>query len=71
MPVEVIYRGKGEAERIRDRLNNVHENLRPNSVVEPVNRTVTSVYHNAGHVPVKKFEPDPVEAAIASKGGVR
>jgi hypothetical protein len=68
---QVIYRGKGEAERIRDRLNNVHGNLRPNSVVEtnPV-RTITSTYHSAGHVAVKRVEPDEVSAFIASKGGI-
>jgi hypothetical protein len=70
---QVIYRGKSEAERIRDRLNNVHGSLKPNSVVETVpTRTVTSVYHAAGHVPVRKHEgPDPVAAAVAAKGGIR
>jgi hypothetical protein len=68
----VIYKGKTEAERIRDRLNNVHGKLQPNSVVETVpNRTITSTYHSAGHVPAPKFEgPDPVAAAVAAKGGI-
>jgi len=53
---EVIYKGKPEAERIRDRLNNVHGSLRPSNVVETFpNRTVTTVYHGAGHVPAPKF----------------
>ena len=71
MPV-VVYRGKSEAERIQDRLNNVHGSLRPNSVTETMpTRTVTSVYHAAAHVPVRKYEgPDPVAAAVAAKGGI-
>jgi len=68
----VVYHGKSESERIRARLNNVHGSLKPNSVVETVpTRTVTSTYHAAGHVPVPKYEPDPVAAAVAAKGGVR
>jgi hypothetical protein len=68
----VIYKGKSEAERIRDRLSNVHGKLQPDSVVETVpTRTVTSTYHAAGHVPVRKYEPDQVAAAVAAKGGVR
>ena len=69
---QVIYRGKSEAERIQDRLNNVHGSLRPNNVVETVpTRTITSTYHAAGHVPVRKYEvPDPVAAAVAAKGGI-
>ena len=71
MPI-VVYRGKSEAERIRDRLNNVHGPLNPNNVVETVpTRTVTSTYWGAGHVPVRKYSgPDEVIAAIAAKGGV-
>jgi len=72
MAPQVIYRGKSEAERIRDRLGNVHGPLRPNSVVETQpTRCVTSVYHGAGHVPVKKYAgPDEVIAHIAGKGGI-
>jgi len=72
MAPQVIYRGKSEAERIHDRLNNVHGSLRPNNVVETVpTRTITSTYHAAGHVPVRKYEgPDPVAAAVAAKGGI-
>jgi hypothetical protein len=67
----VIYKGKSEAERIRDRLGNVHGKLNPNSVVETnPTRTVTSVYHAAGHVPVRKYEPDAVIAHVASRGGI-
>jgi hypothetical protein len=63
MPATVIYRGKGEAERIRDRLNNVHGSLKPNSVVETVpTRCVTSTYHTAAHVSPSKYEHDPVAA---------
>jgi hypothetical protein len=70
MPV-VVYRGKSEAERIQDRLNNVHGSLRPNSVTETMpTRTVTSVYHAAAHVPTRNYEPDPVAAAVAAKGGI-
>jgi hypothetical protein len=59
----VIYHGKSEAERIRDRLNNVHGGLKPNSVVETVpTRTVTSTYHGAAHVSPSKYEHDPVRA---------
>jgi hypothetical protein len=63
MPATVIYRGKGEAERIRDRLNNVHGSLKPNSVVEtnPM-RCVTSTYHTAAHVSPSKYEHDPIGA---------
>jgi hypothetical protein len=59
----VIYKGKSEAERIRDRLGNVHGSLKPNSVVEtnPV-RTITSTYHTAAHVSPSKYEHDPVTA---------
>jgi len=73
MAPTVIYRGKSEAARIQDRLGNVHGPLRPNSVTETVpTRCVTSVYHAAAHVPVRKYEgPDPVAAAVAAKGGVR
>jgi hypothetical protein len=69
---EVLYRGKSESERIRDRLGNVHGPLKPNTVVEtnPV-RCVTSTYWGAGHVPVRKYQgPDEVIAHVASKGGV-
>ena len=68
----VIYRGKSEAERIQDRLGNVHGPLRPNSVTETVpTRCVTSVYHAAAHVPVRKDTgPDEVVAFVASKGGI-
>ena len=68
----VVYKGKSEAERIRDRLSNVHGKLNPNSVVETnPTRTITSVYHAAGHVPARKFDgPDEVIAHIAGKGGV-
>jgi hypothetical protein len=59
----VIYRGKSEAERIRDRLNNVHGPLNPNNVVETVpTRTITSTYHAAAHVPPTKYDHDPVAA---------
>jgi len=72
MAPQVIYKGKSESERIRDRLGNVHGKLNPNSVVEiQPTRTITSVYHAAGHVPARKFDgPDEVIAAIASKGGI-
>jgi hypothetical protein len=72
MAPTVIYRGKSEAERIQDRLNNVHGPLRPNNVVETVpTRCVTSTYHAAGHVPVRKDTgPDEVVAFVASKGGI-
>ena len=72
MAPQVIYRGKSEVERIHDRLGNVHGPLQPNSVTETVpNRTITSVYHAAAHVPVRKYEgPDPVAAAVAAKGGI-
>ena len=71
MPI-VVYRGKSEAERIRDRLGNVHGSLNPNNVVETVpTRCVTSTYWGAGHVPVRKYSgPDEVIAAVASKGGI-
>ena len=64
MAPTVIYRGKSEAERIQDRLNNVHGPLQPNSVTETVpTRCVTSVYHAAGHVPAPKYGgPDEVAA---------
>ena len=70
---QVIYHGsKSEAERIQDRLNNVHGPLRPNSTVETVpTRCITNTYHAAAHVPVCKYEPDAVDAAIAAVGGVR
>jgi len=72
MAPTVIYKGKSEAERIRDRLGNVHGKLNPNSVVETnPTRTITSTYHNAGHVPVRKYSGrDDVVAAIAGKGGI-
>jgi hypothetical protein len=61
---QVIYRGKSEAERIHDRLKNVHGPLKPNSVVETVpNRCVTSIYHAAAHVSSPtKYDHDPVGA---------
>jgi hypothetical protein len=72
MAATVIYRGKSEAERIRDRLGNVHGPLRPNSVVETnPTRCVTSTYHTAAQVSPSKYEPDSVAAAIAAVGGVR
>ena len=59
----VIYKGKSEAERVRDRLNNVHGPLKPDSVVETVpTRTVTSTYHGAAHVSPGRYEHDPVRA---------
>ena len=65
---QVIYRGKSEAERIRDRLNNVHGSLKPNSVVETVpTRTVTSTYHGAAHVSPSRYEHDPVGACERAK----
>jgi hypothetical protein len=72
MPATVIYRGKGEAERIRDRLGNVHGTLKPNSVVEtnPV-RTITSTYHTAAHVSPSKYEHDPVAALERLKAGMK
>jgi hypothetical protein len=67
----VIYHGKSEAERIRDRLNNVHGPLRPNSVVETVpNRTITSTYHAAAHVPPTRYDHDPVGALERAKRGL-
>jgi hypothetical protein len=68
----VIYKGKSEAERIRDRLGHVHGKLNPNSVVETQpTRTITSTYWNAGHVPVRKYAgPDEVISHIAGKGGI-
>ena len=70
---QVVYRGKSEAERIQDRLNNVVGPLRPNSTVETVpTRCITNTYWAAGHVPTRKYEgPDEVAAAIAAKGGVQ
>jgi hypothetical protein len=68
----VIYKGKSESERIRDRLGNVHGKLNPNSVVETQpTRCVTSTYWNAGHIPVRKYPgPDEVIAYVSSKGGI-
>jgi hypothetical protein len=68
----VIYRGKSEAERIRDRLNNVHGSLKPNSVVETVpTRTVTSTYHAAAHVSPSKYQHDPVAALERAKSAIK
>jgi hypothetical protein len=67
----VVYKGKSEGERIRDRLGNVHGSLKPNSVVETVpNRVITSTYHAAGHVPARKYGPDEVIAHVAGRGGI-
>ena len=59
-----VYKGKSEAERIRDRLKTVHGSLKPDSVVETVpTRTVTSIYHAAAHVSSPtKYDHDPVGA---------
>ena len=62
---QVIYHGsKSEAERIQDRLNNVHGPLRPNSTDETVpTRCITNTYWAAGHVPAPKYGgPDEVAA---------
>jgi hypothetical protein len=68
---QVIYHGKSEAERIRDRLDNVVGPLRPNNTVETQpTRCITNTYHVAGHVPTRNYEPDPVAAAVAAKGGI-
>jgi hypothetical protein len=68
----VIYKGKSEAERIRDRLNNVHGKLKPNSVVETVpTRTVTSTYHAAAHVSPSKYEHDPVAALAKARAALK
>jgi len=69
---QVIYKGKSEAERIRDRLNNVHGSLKPNNVVETIpNRTITSTYHAAGHVSPSKYEHDPVAVLAKANAALK
>jgi hypothetical protein len=68
----VIYKGKSEAERIRDRLKNASGRLGPDSVVEtnPV-RTITSTFHSAAHVSPSKYEHDPVAALARAKAALK
>jgi hypothetical protein len=71
--VEVIYRNKPEAQRVRDELKNI-PSARVNSRTEQVHRTIVTVYHASNQAPSDKgygSGPDPVAAAIASKGGIQ
>jgi hypothetical protein len=69
--VEVIYRTKPEGQRVRDELKNI-PSARVNSRTEQVHRTIVTVYHASNQAPSDKgYGPDPVAAAIASKGGIQ
>jgi hypothetical protein len=48
--VEVLYRGKGEGQRVRDELKN-KPSARANSVTEQVHRTIVTVYHSGSAAP--------------------
>jgi hypothetical protein len=71
--VEVRYQNKSEPQRVRDELKN-KPSARANSVTEQVHRTIVTVYHAANQAPSDRgyaSGPDPVAAAIASKGGIQ
>jgi hypothetical protein len=75
--VEVIWKGKGPAQRIHDRLKQGSDKypLKPNaSVTTNPTRCITQVYYGSSQAPSDKghgADPDQVDAAVASKGGVR
>jgi hypothetical protein len=74
--VEVRWNGRGPAQRIHDRLAQGKDAypLKPSAQTETHHITRTKIYYGASQAPSDRGDgtgPDPVAAAIASKGGIQ
>jgi hypothetical protein len=71
--VEVRWNGRGPAQRVQDRLKQVTDGLKPSAQTEMHHITRTTIYYGSSQSPSRGYGsgPDPVAAAIASKGGIQ